>query len=133
MSELSFSGNSVGDVLGNKQSQKLFTKISATVIVNEVMWSGTLSGATQYIELHNLGASAIDISGWKIDNAASNGTATLTLPSSQTIAGNGYYLISSTPTNNASNLLSNGLAVNFSGSLSLSSSQVGNLILKNSG
>lgn len=132
-SELSFSGNTVGDALGNKQAAKLFTKVSATVIINEVMWSGTGSSASQYIELRNLGGVSIDISGWKIDNAATTGTTQLTLPAGQTIAGNGYYLISSTPTNNISNLLSNALPVNFSGTLSLASGQTGNLILRNSG
>lgn len=40
-SELSFTPNSVGDTLNNKQPNSLFTKISASVVINEVMWSGT--------------------------------------------------------------------------------------------
>ena len=40
-SELSFVGNSVGDGLENRQSGEVFAKISASVIINEVMWSGT--------------------------------------------------------------------------------------------
>lgn len=39
------------------------------VIINEIMWSSYGSSASQYIELHNLGNSAIDMSGWKIKNA----------------------------------------------------------------
>lgn len=132
-SELSFSLNSVGDVLGNKQSTKLFAKISATVILSEVMWSGTGAGTSQYIELRNLGGASIDISGWKIDNATANGTATLTIPAGQTIAANGYYLITSAPVDQVGNLLSDVLPVNLSGSLGLASGQVGNLVLKSSG
>lgn len=94
--EVSLATNVVGDGLGNKQTALLFSKVSATVVISEVMWSGSGSSKSQYVELQNLGSTPIDISGWKIDNAASNGTATLTLPASQTIAANGYYLITST-------------------------------------
>lgn len=132
-SELSFSGNSVGDMLGNKQTGTSFAKISASVVINEVMWSATGSSATQYLELHNLGTAPIDISGWTIDNASSNGTAPLTIPAAQTISANGYYLIAATDPSNASNLLSMTVAPHFIGSLSLTQNQVGNLVLKTSG
>ena len=129
-SEFSFSGNSVGDIMGNKQSGTSFTKVSASVIINEVMWSATGSSATEYIELRNLGTIPVDISGWKIDNAMMNGTATLTIPASQTIPANGYYMITATPPSNASNLLSTGVTAHFVGSLSLAQNQIGSLILK---
>ena len=83
--------------------------------------------------MYNLGVTPIDISGWTIDNAATNGTAILTIPATQTIAANGYYLIGTTDPSNASNLLSAGITVDFTGSLSLAQNQTGNLVLKTSG
>jgi len=40
-SELSFATNSVADSLSNKQTVLSFAQISASVIINEVMWSST--------------------------------------------------------------------------------------------
>lgn len=108
-----------------------FAQISASVIINEVMWSSTGSSASQYIELHNLGSTSIDISGWTIDHAANSGIDILTIPAAQTIAADGYYLITSTATNNASNLISDAITADYAGSLSITPVQTGNLILKN--
>lgn len=121
----------MGDSLGNKQTGQVFAKIAPTVVLNEIMWSGTGSSATQYIELHNLGSSAVDISGWKIDYGAGGGTSTLTLGATQTIAANGYYLITATAVANASNLLAAGVTADFVGSLSIDPSQTNSLVLKN--
>lgn len=129
-SQISFAANSVNDVLNNKQSTTVFANISATAVINEVMWSSTGSSASQYIELRNLGSTPIDISGWKIDNAASNGTATLTIPASQTLAANGIYLITTSAT--AASLLKNSIVPDLvTATLSLSPTQAASLILKN--
>lgn len=107
----------------------MFAKVSPSVIINEVMWSGTGGSASQYIELHNLGPSTIDLSGWNIDYASGNGTSTLTIPSSQSIAAGGYYLITATSTAAGGNLLSG--TSDSAGSLSLNPSQTNSLVLKN--
>lgn len=95
------------------------------------MWSSTGSSASQYIELHNLGSTPINISGWTVDHAATNGTTTLTIPAVQTIPANGYYLITSTATNNANNLINNGITADYVGALSITPAQTGDLVLKN--
>lgn len=66
-SELSFTPNSAGDTSNNKQSTTFFTKISASVIINEVMFSTGTSD--QYIELRNLGSTSVSLSGWTLQNA----------------------------------------------------------------
>lgn len=123
--------NAVADASGNMQTTAFYVAVSATVVINEVMWSSSGSSLTQYVELRNLGPSPIDVSGFKIDAASANGTATLTLPASQTIAGNGYYLIAASAVATAGNQLAPGVSPDFVGALSLSPSQSANLVLKN--
>lgn len=96
----------VKDALLNAQSAASYVKISASVVINEVMWSNSGSSLTQYVELRNLGPTPIDISGFLLDAASANGTATLVLPASQSIAGNGYYLVAASAVATAGNLLS---------------------------
>lgn len=129
---VSVASNAVADASGNRQSAASYVAVSATVVINEVMWSSSGSSLTQYVELRNLGPSPIDVSGFKIDAASVNGTATLTLPASQSIAGNGYYLIAASAVSTAGNQLSPGVTPNYVGALSLSPSQASNLVLKNS-
>lgn len=64
--------------------------MSASVVINEIMFSNT--GDNQYIELRNLWVSAVSISGWVIENAWWNGV-NITIPSWTTIAWSWYYLI----------------------------------------
>lgn len=52
--EISLAASMVGDALDNRQSSELFVKVSASVVINEVMWSSTGSSNTQYVELRNL-------------------------------------------------------------------------------
>lgn len=73
------------------------------------------------------------MSGFKIDYASGNGTSTLTLPASQTIAGNGYYLIAASAPSTPGNLLADSIVPNYVGSLSLAPGQASNLVLKNAG
>ncbi|MFZ3233158.1 MAG: hypothetical protein WA194_06670 [Patescibacteria group bacterium] len=42
------------DALNNAQTPLSYSKISATVVINEVMWSSSGSSLTQYVELRNL-------------------------------------------------------------------------------
>lgn len=94
------------------------------------MWSSYGSSASQYIELHNLGSSAIDISGWKIRNAGGNGID-ITIPASTSIAGGGYYLVTkNTPGSGGSELAAGITADLVSATLSLAASQ-NSLILQN--
>jgi len=58
------------------------------VVINEVESNGD---ATDWIELKNTGASAVDISGWIVKD--DNDTRTLAVPASTTIAPGGYYTI----------------------------------------
>ncbi|EKD30047.1 MAG: BNR repeat-containing glycosyl hydrolase [uncultured bacterium (gcode 4)] len=88
-SEISFASSAAGDSLGNKQTLASFAKISASVILNEVMsvWD------VVYIELKNISSANVDISGWVIENALWNGVH-YTIPASPQVSANGYYLIS---------------------------------------
>lgn len=52
--EISLAPSMVGDALDNRQASELFVKVSASVVINEVMWSLTGSSKTQYVELRNL-------------------------------------------------------------------------------
>lgn len=87
VSEISFTTGAVSDSLGNIQNLKSFTKISASAIINEVMWSATGSNAYQYLELQNLSNAPLSITGWKIRNAGPD------ILLSGSIPANGYYLI----------------------------------------
>jgi len=84
-STVSLAANTAADSAGNKQLNTVFGTIVASVVINEVMFSST--PANQYIELRNLSASSVSLSGWTIANAG------ITLPSGATISANGYYLI----------------------------------------
>ena len=98
-SELSFAINSVNDLGNNKQPSTLFTKISASAILSEVMWSGTGANTYQYVELHNISNVPLSIAGWKMRNAGPD------IILSGSIPANGYYLITqSNPTTSPLNV-----------------------------
>ena len=64
----------------------------AAVIINEIAWMGTKASANdEWIELHNTGTSAVDVSGWEL----SDGDA-LTIPLSGTLAGGAYAVLERT-------------------------------------
>lgn len=93
-SEIGIIAGFITDMLGNiapTPGSANMIVTSPTIIINEVMWSGTGSNSYQYIELRNPGTSPVNLTGWKLKNAGGNGT-TLIIPSS-TIGANGYYLI----------------------------------------
>lgn len=82
----------LADSEANTNSNVAAITLNGSVIINEIMWMGTtLDAADEFIELRNMSASAVDISGWTIENAANS--ASLTLPALSTISGNGYFLI----------------------------------------
>jgi hypothetical protein len=61
-----------------------------SVIINEVAWAGTLASPDdEWIELHNPGATNIDLTGWRL--VASDGSPDITL--SGIITAGGYYLL----------------------------------------
>jgi len=77
------------------------------VVINEVMWMGsTASPADEWLELRNTTANPIDMSNWRLTNAATSGTD-LVLPSfpAPIIPANGYYLISNFSDASASSIL----------------------------
>ncbi|HNL11021.1 MAG TPA: lamin tail domain-containing protein, partial [Turneriella sp.] len=72
------------------------TAAAGNVVINEILWMGSYdNGGTgqtddEFIELYNNTASSIDISNWTISGT---GISTITIPTGQTIAANGYYVI----------------------------------------
>ncbi len=63
------------------------------VVINEVAWMGSpVSSADEWVELKNVGAEVVDLSGWVLEGAAASG-GSLTLPAGSVIAPGGYYLI----------------------------------------
>lgn len=67
VSEISFVWNIAWDSFWNKQSDTHFTKISASVLINEYISEGSVS----YIELKNISSSPVNIWWWIIENALS--------------------------------------------------------------
>jgi predicted extracellular nuclease len=73
--------------------------VSSDVVVNEVYGGGGNSGATlknDFIELHNTGAAAVDLSTWSVQYISATPGATTTwqvTPLTGTIAPGGWYLV----------------------------------------
>ena len=80
----------IQDLVWNTNSVLLSSKISASVIINEVM----LSWNNQYVELKNTSSADVNLSWWIIKNIWWDGV-NLTLPD-VTISANWYYLIGKT-------------------------------------
>lgn len=59
------------------------------VLINEYVANAT----TEWVELYNTTGSALDISGFYIDDIAGGGGAPKVIPASTTIAANGYYVM----------------------------------------
>lgn len=90
-SEISFKPNNVFDLLWNTQSSVYYSKVTASIIINEVYNDENL----KYIELKNLSNSTIDIWNYVIENALWTGN-NYTIPAWKTISSNWYYLVSNT-------------------------------------
>lgn len=67
---------------------------SGDVVINEIMWMGSTTSANdEFIELRNMTANSIDLSGWVVENLGSGLQVDITLPIGLTIAPNGYIVI----------------------------------------
>src|SRR5262245_38786624 len=70
--------------------------VSPDVVICEVYGGGGNSGATlrnDFIELRNLGPSAVDLTGWSVQYASAAGTTWQVTPLSGSIAPGGFYLV----------------------------------------
>lgn len=93
--QISYSPWTIKDLIWNSQSIQSYSYISASIIINEIMWSNIDSNINQYIELRNLSNVDTDLSWWIIENAWWD-SVDLTLPSI-TISANWYLLIAKEP------------------------------------
>jgi 5'-nucleotidase len=69
---------------------------SADVVISEIYGGGGNNGATyknDFIELHNVSGSAVDLSNWSVQYASTSGTSWQKTALSGTIAPGGYYLV----------------------------------------
>jgi hypothetical protein len=126
-SKISIATGGVADTLANvspAEGANNRVTVTSSIVINEVMWSGTGSSAHQYVELKNIGTSDIDIGGWVLANAGGNGVD-LALPS-DTIAGGAIYLVAKS---NAAGSILDVTPQFVSAILNLGSSQ-NNLVLK---
>ncbi len=84
---------------------------SASVLINEVAWMGSLVSANdEWIELRNVGSSAVDLSGYTL----TSGNGSLHVPISGSIAGSGYFLLERTDDSTVPNVVADQI---YSGSL----------------
>jgi len=70
--------------------------VSPDVVISEVYGGGGNSGATlrnDFIELRNLGTSAVDLTGWSVQYASAAGTTWQVTPLSGSIEPGGLYLV----------------------------------------
>jgi predicted extracellular nuclease len=70
---------------------------SADVLISQVYGGGGNSGATytnDFVELHNVGAAAVDISGWSVQYGSAGGTTYQTTALSGTVQPGAFYLVS---------------------------------------
>jgi hypothetical protein len=93
------------------------------VVLNEIMYS-PIGGDSddQYIELYNWGATAVDLSGWRVSDAVS-----FTFPNGAQLAPDGYLVIAKNATRlltRYTNLVSTNVLGNFSGKLSSSGERI---------
>lgn len=95
-------GSFAGGVAGVKIAH---AAAAGSVVINEVAWAGTLDNSTdEWIELYNTTASAIDLSGWAIEDDYSSQY----LIASGSIPANGYFLIEDAESS-VSNITADGL------------------------
>lgn len=87
--QISFKPNTVWDNYLNKFSTNYYSKVTSSIVINEVYFDSNL----KYIELYNLSSVSVDISNYVIKNALWN-WIDYTLPSWSIIDANWYYLIS---------------------------------------
>ena len=74
----------------------LASQAHADVVISQVYGGGGNTGATlksDFIELHNNGTAAVDLSGWTVQYASATGATWQTTALGGSIAAGGYYLI----------------------------------------
>ncbi|MBI4138351.1 MAG: lamin tail domain-containing protein [Candidatus Wildermuthbacteria bacterium] len=70
-------------------------KLLKSVVINEIAWMGTgASASDEWLELHNPGTEAVDISGWRL--VAGNGTPDIIFPQGKSILAGGYFFLERT-------------------------------------
>lgn len=71
------------------------TALAPNVVISELRTRGPLGTNDEFVELYNRSASAVDISGWKLQGSTSSGGTTLraTVPASTTLQPGCHYLI----------------------------------------
>ncbi|HQP09484.1 MAG TPA: lamin tail domain-containing protein, partial [Anaerolineaceae bacterium] len=70
--------------------------VSSSIVISQVYGGGGNSGATlknDFIELYNLGATTVDVSGWTVQYASATGSSWQKTSLSGTIDPGKYYLI----------------------------------------
>lgn len=78
------------------------------VVINELMWMGSTKHVQdEWIELRNMTGSAIDLNGWKIDNAGSGGGDDIELTG--TIPAGGFYLLTAYKTDHTNGAISDSI------------------------
>lgn len=81
--------------------------VTPPVVINELMWMGSVGHtADEWVELKNMTAAPIDLSGWKLSKNTGTEISMLTLPTGASIEADGYYLISNYAATNTSSALS---------------------------
>ncbi len=81
---------------GDAASADSFTVVQSAVLISQAYGGGGLSGATHlndYVELYNRSESAVSLTGWTVQYAASAGTTWSTAALSGSIAPGSYYLV----------------------------------------
>ncbi|MCX7569940.1 lamin tail domain-containing protein [Tumebacillus sp. DT12] len=64
----------------------------ANILINEILPAPSKKYTKEFVELYNPGTTAVDLSGWKIDDIQNGGSAAYTIPAGTTIAAGGYYV-----------------------------------------
>lgn len=67
-----------------------------SIVISQVYGAGGNSGATyknDFVEIHNRGKTAVDLSGWSVQYASAAGSSWLVTTLNGTIAAGGYYLV----------------------------------------
>src|SRR5262245_12716969 len=70
--------------------------VSSTITISQIYGGGGNSGATfknDFIELYNLGAATVDLTGWSVQYASAAGSTWSVTPLNGTLAPGQYYLI----------------------------------------
>lgn len=83
-------GNPTINGTPGQQNSAFVSYTPLMILINEIAWMGTIASSDdEWVELHNPGTSAIDLTGWRL--IADDGSPDITL--SGTIPAGGYYVL----------------------------------------